>query len=69
MRYTEFRSRIETALVDAPQGLTWKMLRDQLELPYERPCPEWTRRLETEIGLTRERAGGRALVWRIAATH
>ena len=40
-------------------------LRDRLELPYKTPCPEWTKRLETENGLVREKGEGRALIWRI----
>jgi hypothetical protein len=49
--------------------LTWAQLRDRLKLPYDRPCPAWTARLEKEIGLMRGRdgnGGGRSFVWRVA---
>lgn len=66
MRYDQFRETVHQTLRKHPDGLAWRALREAGGLPYDRPCPEWTRRLETEIGLTRERAGGRGLVWRIA---
>lgn len=66
MRYVEFRESIREALQGKPDGLTWAQLRDQLTLPYDRPCPAWTRQLEQEIGLKRARPKtGRALLWRI----
>lgn len=68
MWYVEFRDRIRDALADG-NGFTWVQLRNQLDLPYERACPNWARRLEAEIGLERVRlAGVRGLVWRLA-TH
>ena len=63
MTYFEFRDRIERRLRKNPRGLSWKALRDQLALPYERACPEWTKRLEHEIGLKRVRREGPALIW------
>jgi len=42
-------------------------LREALALPYDRPCPEWTRQLEEEIGLIRRKGSGRSLVWQLAA--
>ena len=44
---------------------TWAQLRADLDLPYDRPCPSWTKRLEEEIGLTRTKGVGRALVWKV----
>lgn len=71
MRYTEFRDAIHRRLKRRKSGLTWAELRDTLDLPYDRPCPEWTKRLEAEIGLTRSKptapGAGRALVWRVTA--
>ncbi|MCA9249203.1 MAG: hypothetical protein KDA42_18905 [Planctomycetales bacterium] len=67
MRYQEYRDRIERALRRQPAGMTWSELRETLDLPYERPCPNWTKRLEAEIGLARVRGAGRALVWKCAA--
>lgn len=54
MRYVEFRDLILKELKKHPEGFTWKELRDRLNLPYKRPCPEWTKRLEKEIGFIKE---------------
>ncbi len=65
MQYTEFKAAIQQHLKWKRQGATWVELRETLALPYERPCPEWTRRLEEEIGLIRRKGTGRALVWEL----
>ena len=65
MKYTEFRDAIKSALERNPEGKTWKELRASLSLPYSRPCPVWTKQLEKEISLKRDRRQGRELVWRI----
>lgn len=65
MRYTEFRDAIRAELKRRPEGLTWKALQTTLDLPYDRPCPNWTRRLEVEIGLQRQPGQGRAYVWKL----
>lgn len=65
MRYTEFRDVIHRRLKRRKAGVSWAELRHTLELPYDRPCPEWTKRLEAEIGLTRVKGTERALVWRV----
>ena len=67
MRYAEFRDAIWGALRRRPSGLTWSRLREQLALPYDRPCPAWTAQLEREVGLTRRKGSGRELVWALAA--
>lgn len=36
-----------------PSGLTWKELKERLELPYKNLCPEWTKRLEEETAYVR----------------
>ncbi len=74
MQYVEFKAAILQHLKRKRQGATWIQLRETLALPYERPCPEWTRRLEEEIGLVRRKGDGRALVWELepraaARTH
>lgn len=51
MRYAEYRDAIRRELRGARDGLTWAKLKQRLDLPYNVPCPEWTRRLEEEIGL------------------
>ncbi len=65
MRYVEFRDGIRIALRENPKGMTWRELRDSLDLPYNTPCQEWVYRLEQEIGLTRTKGTGRALVWNL----
>ncbi|WP_432797525.1 hypothetical protein [Poriferisphaera sp. WC338] len=65
MTYEAFREAVRSALSEHCNGLTWSQLRDQYKLPYERACPTWTRQLEEEIGLRREKGEGRALVWRL----
>jgi hypothetical protein len=68
MRYTEFKAAIQQHLQQNRNGATWLELRETLALPYDRPCPEWTRRLESEIGLIRRKSSGRSLVWEIPPT-
>jgi hypothetical protein len=63
MTYQQFRDSIQTKLRSRRLGMTWRELRDDLELPYDRPCPEWTRRLESDIGLVRKKGTGNAFVW------
>jgi hypothetical protein len=65
MTYVAYKLAIAGELKRHRTGRTWKDLQSRLKLPYARPCPEWTRRLESEIGLVREKGEGRALVWRI----
>ena len=65
MTYVAFKSAIAGELKKHRAGKTWKALRADLRLPYDRPCPEWTRKLVSEIGLVREKGEGRALVWRL----
>lgn len=66
MRYVEYRDAIRGALRRHRAGMTWGELRSRLKLPYDRPCPAWTKQLEREIGLSRAKGSvGRSLVWRI----
>ncbi|WP_395733561.1 hypothetical protein [Prosthecobacter sp.] len=65
MTYPEFKAAIQHHLKRKREGATWVELRETLALPYERACPEWTRRLEEEIGLVRRKGAGRALVWEV----
>ena len=62
MTYLKFREKIRRGLARHP-GRTWKQLREELALPYDRPCPEWTKRLEREIGLERRKVRGPAYEW------
>jgi hypothetical protein len=63
MTYADFKRAIHDSLLAQPSGRTWKQLKADLQLPYDRPCPEWTRRLEREINLVRRKSAGNALVW------
>jgi hypothetical protein len=63
MTYDEFKTTLQRHLKKHPAGATWQELRDTLKLPYNRPCPEWTKQLETDIGLVRRKGSGRALQW------
>lgn len=65
MTYTEFKERVRTTLGRHPQGLIWSELREKAKLPSERACPEWTKQLEAEIGLSRREKKGRSLIWRL----
>jgi hypothetical protein len=65
MTYAEFKHAIGSELRKNSSGMTWNDLKTALDLPYERPCPEWVRQLELEIGLVRRKGAGRALVWRV----
>lgn len=67
MRYEQFKKAIQDELRGTPDGLTWMQLRDQLRLPYDRPCPTWVRCLEREIGLSRARGSGAAHIWKLSA--
>jgi hypothetical protein len=69
MRYLEFKEAINRELRGQPKGLTWDQLQQRLELPYDRPCQTWTRRLEEEIGLSRMKGSGRALLWRVGQSR
>lgn len=40
-------------------------LRGAAKLPYKRPCPEWTKQLEDDIGLNRKEKRGHALIWKV----
>jgi len=68
MSYAEFKTCIQRHLETHSSGVTWHELRDTLKLPYDRPCPEWTRRLEEEIGLVRRKGCGRSLRWTLHST-
>jgi hypothetical protein len=69
MRYIDFRNQIQTELRRNPAGLTWPELKARRDLPYERPCPEWVKRLEKDIGLKRLRSEKRAHVWTVSKPH
>jgi len=65
MRYIDFRDSILEELEGNAGGLTWKELRERLDLPCSRPCQEWIGRMERENGLVRSPGAGRALLWHL----
>ena len=66
MEYTEFRDTVYIGLKQHPSGLTWQELKTSLDLPYQRPCPEWVKRLEVDLDLKRNEKKGNALIWRLS---
>jgi hypothetical protein len=65
MRYVDFRNQIQRELQRNPGGLTWRELKERLDLPYKTPCQEWVARLEKEIKLSRKKGEGRAFIWKV----
>ena len=65
MRYVDFRDMIQEELRQNPAGLTWAELKERLDLPYDRPCPTWVRRMEQEVGLSKAKGPGRAYAWKV----
>ena len=65
MRYVDFRDSICLELQGSRDGLTWKQLKERLNLPYRTPCQEWIKRMENENGLIRTRVSGSAYLWRL----
>ena len=65
MTYAAFKHSIASKLRKNSRGMTWNELKTALDLPYDRPCPEWVKQLEKEIGLIRRKGTGRALVWQV----
>ena len=65
MRYVDFRDQIRQELQKNPEGLTYAELKERLNLPYDRPCQSWVRRMEQEVGVSRARGAGPAYVWKI----
>ena len=66
MKYATFKSAINVKLKKQPDGLTWEALRESLDLPYTKPCPEWIKQLERDIGLVRTKGSGRAYLWHLS---
>lgn len=65
MRYVDFRDMIREELHQNSAGLTWAELKERLDLPYDRPCPTWVKRMEQEVGLSKAKGPGRAYVWKV----
>ena len=69
MRYKEYSEAVRSELLKSTEGLTWQEIKDRRQLPQARACPEWTKWLEADIGLTRAKRPGRGntLVWTLLA--
>lgn len=65
MKFNVFREKVLSDLKSEPEGLTWNELKRRNKLPYDRPCPEWTKVLEVENGVVRKRRKGRELLWEL----
>jgi len=65
MKYVEFKARIQNALQDNPNGLTWIDLKYTLNFPYKILCQTWIYQLEDEIHLVCSKGKGRAFIWKI----
>jgi hypothetical protein len=64
VRYEEFRNLIRSHLRAHPKGATWPELKEELNLPQRTACYSWIYRMESEIGLRRERSVN-GMVWRL----
>lgn len=62
LTYEDFRDRIKKTLSDHGT-LTWTEIRTAAKLPEKFPNNQWVRRMETEIGLKRERDKNRIIKW------
>ncbi len=60
MSYEAFREKVRDALAGVDHPLTWTEVRTKASLPQKYPNNRWVHRMETDIGLVRERdAGGK----------
>jgi hypothetical protein len=64
MRYEQFSSLIVDELKKKPEGMSWRELKTQLDLPYKTPCYTWIYKMEAEMGLSR-RKGPRGMIWKV----
>ena len=65
MTYVEFKKLIHNALQTNPNGLTWRELKDTLNLSHKIPCQTWIYRLQDKIQLVRTKDRGKAYIWKI----
>lgn len=65
MTYEAFAKKIAEAITEAAQPLTWTEVRTIARLPQAFPNNKWVRRLESDIGLKRERDAHGIIHWRI----
>ncbi len=63
MAYEDFRDKIKETLGNEGQPLTWTAVRTIAALPQAFPNNQWVRRMETDIGLKRERDRKGVIHW------
>ena len=63
MAYEEFRDKIKATLKKSDGPLTWTEIRTAASLPQARPNNLWVHRLETDIGLKRDRDKNGLIHW------
>jgi predicted nucleic acid-binding Zn-ribbon protein len=61
--YEDFRARVQSAITEAGEPLTWTDIRTRMRLPQLYPNNGWVRRLEKDIGLTREKDRRGIIQW------
>lgn len=66
MIYEEFRDTVKRTLRAAKQPITWTELRTAANLPQALPNNQWVRRMETDIGLKREKDKHGVIHWRLS---
>lgn len=64
MGYDEFSSQIRKFLAELEGPATWSEIREALNLLQKFPNNRWVKRMETDIGLIRERQQGK-MMWRL----
>jgi hypothetical protein len=62
--FIEFREKVQKALQNKKDGLTWNQLKTKGKIKQTHLCYTWMRELEKDIGLTRERRG-RNVYWKL----
>jgi len=66
MSYEDFRDTIKQTLKKAKQPLTWTEIRTTAGLPQALPNNQWVRRMETDIGLKREKDKHGVIHWQLS---
>jgi hypothetical protein len=67
MEYAEFRDTIQRTIEGAGRPLTWTEIRTSARLPQALPNNGWVRRLESDIGLQRQRDSKGIILWSLGA--
>ena len=66
MTYESFRNAVRSTLAKGPpDGMTWTDIRTTARLPQAFPNNHWVRRMESDIGLRRERDAHSILHWQL----